>query len=96
MPDLTRRVNNALAAAGSGPANDRVRAALEAYVADPDGPGATILLVYLEDVVGDQAALDALGMTPPEPGLVFCGSMGLVTPAERDEHRYDSSFGWGD
>jgi hypothetical protein len=34
-------------------------------------------------------------MKPPEPGLVdCCGPMGWVTPAERDEHRYDSSFGW--
>ena len=44
MPELRRRVNDALAAAGTNSASDRVRDEQERYVADPDGVGAVILL----------------------------------------------------
>jgi hypothetical protein len=97
LPDLRCCVNSALAKAGSFPANDRVRAALDDYIRDPDGVGALILMGALESVVGESAARDALDMKPPQPGLVYCcPTMGWVTPRERDEHRYDSSFGWDD
>ena len=83
-----------LATAGDDPGRDRVREALESYVADPDGAGATILLSTLEPVVGRDAAYKALGMKPPKPGLVYCcATLGWVTPHEAAEHRYESGFG---
>ena len=94
LPALRRRINNALAAADTDPGNDRVRDALESYVAGPDGIGATILLNSLQAVVGPDAAYEALGMEPPMPGLVYCcATLGWVTPAEAAEHSYDSGFG---
>ena len=94
LPALRRRVNNALAKAGTNPGNDRVRDALESYIADPDGVGATVLLEALQGVVGRDSAYEALEMTPPTTGLVYCcATLGWVAPAEAAEHSYDSSFG---
>jgi hypothetical protein len=95
LRDLHRRVNNALAAAGTGPKNDDMRDALDDYIRRPDPAGAVILLHFLTQAIGEDRAYVALDFLPPAPGLVWCcGSMGWVTPAERAEHQYDSSFGW--
>ena len=89
---LARRVNAALAGADHRAAA-RVRETLADY--EPgDGAGAVILLATLQIAIGEDAALAALGMHPPRPGLVYCcGSEGWVTPAERFDHVWDSYSG---
>ena len=89
---LSLRVNDALA--GVDPATAAsVRAALADYTPG-DGVGALILLSELEQAVGETAAYAALDLDPPKPGLVYCcPTLGWVTPFERGEHQYESSFG---
>ncbi len=92
--DLDTRVSAALDGAPPDKAAS-ARKALDGYLAVPDPAGATILLAAMTDAVGDQAAYVALDMKPPRPGLVYCcATMGWVTPAKRDAHAYDYSFGW--
>jgi len=96
MPELRQRVDDAIAAAGSDLPSDRVRHALDAYIADPGSAGAVILLSALTDAVGDRAAHIALGLkVPSRKDLVYCCTTeGWTTPAKRDAHVYDYSFGW--
>ena len=51
-------------------------------------------MMRLEMAVGEDAALAALDMHPPRPGLVWCcTSEGWVTPAEKFDHVWDSYSG---
>jgi hypothetical protein len=89
---LARRVNRALEGADPKVAA-RVREVLADYTPG-DRAGAVILLATLEVGIGEQAALAALGMHPPRPGLVYCcATKGWVTPAERFDHVWDSYSG---
>jgi hypothetical protein len=69
----------------------RARSALESWVADRSISRRDDLMFWLTQALGEQQAMDLLGMKPPRKGLVYCCStIGWVTEAERFDHRWDA------
>ena len=96
MAALSVRVDEALA--GSTQATDAskasVRRVMDGFLADPSSFDRDFLLAMLGAAVGQEAALDALRMKPPRPGLVWCCStLGWVMPRVKFDHVWDTYSG---